>query len=274
MFRAADRLKLQRSYRCYRRRDERSVRPFTDKAARGLLTYSDANYREPSMATGVSRSSNSRSAVWILALSLGAPAYAGTLRVTVVDDHGQPLGHVAVYALPSKAPAGAASGPNAIMDQAHNAFVPHVLIVQTGTSVLFPNNDVVSHHVYSFSEPKAFELPLYKGNAHPPIVFDRPGVVVLGCNIHDSMLGYILVVDTPHFAATDAQGMLSLDALPAGDYSLHVWTPRLRDNAQPAPRSIEVAADGTQNVSIKIEGKLQPDFYDRERVSSLPWERY
>jgi plastocyanin len=225
------------------------------------------------MATGVSRSSKSRSAVWILALSLGAPAYAGTLRVTVVDDHGQPVEHVAVYALPSKPLTGPSSAPNAIMDQAHNAFVPHILIVQTGTAVLFPNNDVVSHHVYSFSEPKTFELPLYKGNAHPPIVFDRSGVVVLGCNIHDSMLGYILVVDTPHFAATDAKGSLSLDGLPAGDYSLRAWTPRLRDNAQPAPQTIEVAADGAQNVAIKLEGKLQPDF-DRERVSSLPWERY
>ena len=226
------------------------------------------------MATGASRSSKSRSAVWILALSLGAPAYAGTLRVTVVDDHGQPVEHVAVYALPSKPATVAASSPNAIMDQAHNAFVPHILIVQTGTAVLFPNNDVVSHHVYSFSEPKMFELPLYKGNAHPPLVFDRPGVVVLGCNIHDSMLGYILVVDTPHFAATDAKGSLSLDGLPAGDYSLRVWTPRLRDNAQPVPRTIEVAVDGTQNVSIKLEGKLQRDFYEGERVSSLPWERY
>src|SRR5262252_5319385 len=215
------------------------------------------------MATGMQRSSKSRSAVWILALSLGAPAYAGTLRVNVVDDHGQPVEHVAVYALPSK-PLPAASGPNAIMDRAHNAFVPHILIVQTGTSVLFPNNDVVSHHVYSFSEPKPFELPLYKGNAHPPIVFDRPGVVVLGCNIHDSMLGYILVVDTPHFASTDAQGSMSFDSLASDDYSLRVWTPRLRENAQPAPQTIAVAVDGTQNVSIKLEGKLQPDFYDRE----------
>jgi plastocyanin len=226
------------------------------------------------MATGVSRSSKSRSAVWILALSLGAPAYAGSLRVSVVDDHGQPVEHVAVYALPSKPPAGPASAPNAIMDQAHNAFVPHILIVQTGTSVLFPNNDVVSHHVYSFSEPKTFELPLYKGNGHPPVLFDRPGVVVLGCNIHDSMLGYILVVDTPHFAATDAQGSISLESLAADDYSIYVWTPRLKAGDLPPPRTIKVAADGTQTVSFKLEGRMAPDFHDRERVSSLPWERY
>ena len=225
------------------------------------------------MATGVSRSSKSRGAVWILALSLGASAHAGALRVSVVDDHGQPVERVAVYAVPSR-PLSPASAPNATMDQAHNAFVPHVLIVQTGTSVLFPNNDVVSHHVYSFSEPKTFELPLYKGNPHPPLVFDRAGVVVLGCNIHDSMLGYILVVDTPHFAATDALGSVTLDALPADDYSLRVWTPRLRPGDLPAARTVKVEADGTQTVSFKLEGKLAPDFNDRARVSSLPWERY
>ncbi len=226
------------------------------------------------MATALFRSSKLHSALGILALCVGARAQAGTLRVAVVDDHGQPVPHVAVYALPSKPGPVAASSPNAVMDQAHNAFVPHVLIVQTGTSVLFPNNDVVSHHVYSFSEPKTFELALYKGNAHPPLVFDRPGVVVLGCNIHDSMLGYILVVDTAHFASTDGAGALSLEGLPADDYSLHVWTPRLRPNDLPAPQTIKVGADGTQTVSIKLQGKLQPDYYDGGRVSSLPWERY
>ena len=227
------------------------------------------------MATAELRSSKSCSAVWILALLIGAPATAGTLRVTVVDERGQPVERVAVYAVPSKPVAVTASGPNAIMDQAHSAFVPHILIVQTGTSVLFPNNDVVSHHVYSFSEPKTFELGLYKGNAHPPIVFDRSGLVVLGCNIHDSMLGYVLVVDTPHFAVTDAQGALALPGLSADDYEVHVWTERLRPNDMPAAKQIAIAADGTASLTFKLEGKLLPD-RDRElRTSStLPWERY
>ena len=136
---------------------------------------------------------------------------AGTLHVKVVDDRGEPVERVAVYAVASDpcAPRRRAgyddAAARATMDQAHNAFVPHMLIVQAGTSVLFPNSDIVSHHVYSFSPTKTFELPLYKGNAHPPLLFEKPGLVVLGCNIHDSMLGYILVVDTPHFALTDAQ---------------------------------------------------------------------
>jgi plastocyanin len=221
------------------------------------------------------RLSTSRSAVWILALLIGAPANAGALRVAVVDERGQPVERVAVYALPSKPLSASAGSPNALMDQAHSAFVPHVLIVQTGTSVLFPNNDVVSHHVYSFSEPKTFELGLYKGNAHPPVLFDRPGLVVLGCNIHDSMLGYILVVDTPHFAQTDAQGALAFQGLPADQYEVHVWTERLRPNDVPAAKSIAVGADGTATLTFKLEGKLLPD-HDRElRTSStLSWERY
>jgi plastocyanin len=221
------------------------------------------------------RSSKSQSAVWILALLIGAPAAAGTLRVVVVDDHGQPVERVAVYAVPSKSVAPAAGVRNATMDQAHSAFVPHVLIVQTGTSVLFPNNDVVSHHVYSFSEPKTFELGLYKGNAHPPVVFDRAGLVVLGCNIHDSMLGYILVVDTPHFALTDTQGALALEGMAADDYEVHVWSPRLRPNDMPAVKKVAIAADGAATLTFKLEGKLLPD-QDRElRTSStLSWERY
>jgi len=221
------------------------------------------------------RSSPSRSAVWILALLIGAPAAAGTLRVTVVDERGQPVERVAVYAVPSKPLAVTTGSRNALMDQAHSAFVPHVLIVQTGTSVLFPNNDVVSHHVYSFSEPKTFELGLYKGNAHPPVVFDRPGLVVLGCNIHDSMLGYVLVVDTPHFALTNPQGALALGDLAADDYEVHVWTERLRPGDMPAAKRIAVSADGAATLTLKLEGKLLPD-HDRDlRTSStLSWERY
>ena len=90
-----------------------------------------------------------------------------------------------------------AQGQKAIMDQRKLMFVPDVLVVQTGTAVDFPNSDQVRHQVYSFSGAKTFELALYAGRAHAPVVFDRSGLVTLGCNIHDSMVGYIWVTDSP-----------------------------------------------------------------------------
>jgi plastocyanin len=216
-------------------------------------------------------------AVWFLAVCVAAPASAGTLHVKVVDNHGQPVAGVAVYAVASD-PARHATAtsvhdaPTATMDQAHNAFVPHVLIVQAGTSVLFPNNDVVSHHVYSFSDAKTFEFGLYKGNAHPPLLFETPGLVVLGCNIHDSMLGYILVVDTPHYALTDRSGALALESLPAGDYALHVWTPRIKPGDLPADQPLTITASDDVTKTYQLEGKLLPD-YD-QGSSSLTWEKY
>jgi len=196
---------------------------------------------------------------------------AAALDVTVVDEHGAPIELVAVYAVPDKPVASAPAKPTAVMDQKHKAFVPHVLVVQTGTSVDFPNNDTVSHHVYSFSDPKSFELPLYKGDAHPPLVFDKPGIVVLGCNIHDDMLGYIYVVDTPYFATTDDSGKARIAALPAGGYGVRVWTPRARPGD--LPPDVTVTLDGAdRGVALQIKGKLAAE-HD-QGGSGLSWQRY
>ena len=100
--------------------------------------------------------------------------------------------------------------------------------VRTGTAVSFPNNDDIRHHVYSFSEAKKFELPLYKGVPAEPVVFDQAGTVVLGCNIHDWMLAYVYVVDTPWRLVTDEKGAGVLDDLPAGRYRVDVLHPRLK----------------------------------------------
>src|SRR6185436_9432707 len=155
----------------------------------------------------------------LAALASAAYSAAATLEVSVIDEDGRPIEDVAVYATPAHpvdhGPGAVAShagtAPKASMDQERMQFVPHLLIVQTGTEVSFPNGDDVSHHVYSFSEVKPFELHLYKGNVYPPVVFPQPGVVVLGCNIHDGMLGYIVVVDTPHYAKTDEHGLARID---------------------------------------------------------------
>lgn len=211
--------------------------------------------------------------IFAVALGVSWQCRAGSLDVQVVDSDNRPIPGVAVYAVPSKPGqrAAAPAPPTAVMDQEHTAFVPHVLIVQTGTLVDFPNNDIVSHHVYSFSKAKTFELGLYKGDAHPPILFDHPGLVVLGCNIHDSMLGYILVVDTPHFAQTMQTGHARLADLPSGEYTVHVWTERARPKDLPDEVVAHVGSEMT-NVAFRIEGKLQPAHDHGD--SSLTWERY
>jgi hypothetical protein len=118
------------------------------------------------------------------------------------------------------------------MDQRNKEFVPHVLAVHSNTNVTFPNSDNIRHQVYSFSPTKRFELKLYEGIPAAQ-VFDKPGVVVLGCNIHDWMLGYIYVTDDPWFAVSDAKGQIAFE-LPAGHYKVTLWHPQ---NAAMAPQS-------------------------------------
>ena len=202
---------------------------------------------------------------------------AATLEISVVDEHGKPLENVAVYASAHGTAAGASSTnesatrPTAIMDQQGHQFVPHLLIVQTGTEVTFPNSDNVSHHVYSFSPTKPFELPLYKGDAYPPVTFDTAGIVVVGCNIHDGMLGYIRVVDTPHFAVTNEQGVALIDGVPSGDFVVEVWTPRVRATELPAAQHVAVG-NSAAALGFHITGRLAPAH--QHGRSSLTWDRY
>ncbi|HUR80417.1 MAG TPA: methylamine utilization protein [Thermoanaerobaculia bacterium] len=175
---------------------------------------------------------------FLLALIVATPLLGATLTVRVSDARGRAVSDAVVYALPEgrQLPL---EKKTAMMDQKNRMFIPHVLAVQTGTSVNFPNNDDVRHHVYSFSPAKTFQLPLYKGTPANPEVFDRAGVVTLGCNIHDQMSAFIVVVDTPYFAKT-VNGAAELADVDAGRYTVHVWYPDMR--TEPRPRSIAVTA--------------------------------
>jgi plastocyanin len=210
----------------------------------------------------------------VLLAFIGLPCAAASLTVRVLDERGAPVPRVAVYAT-AAAGSAAPSAPapaTAVMDQVHNAFVPHMLVVAKGTSVLFPNSDSVSHHVYSFSDAKAFELGLYKGDVYPPVQFDKPGVVVLGCNIHDGMLGYVIVVDTPHFAMTDDRGAVRLDGLAPGEYAVDLWTPRARPSGLPPTSRVVVAESQSNETQLALRGKLAPDH--EHTAPGLPWQRY
>jgi plastocyanin len=207
-----------------------------------------------------------------VALAIAGYVGAAPLEVSVTDEQGRPVAQVAVYVTVVHAAPEALRTPTATMDQRNKEFTPHMLVVQTGTSVQFPNHDNVSHHVYSFSRAKSFELGLYKGQAYPPVVFDVAGTVVLGCNIHDGMLGYIKVVDTPYFALTNDEGVALIDGLPDAEYTLEVWTPRLRENALPAPQPLVVASGNAPPVAVQLLGRLAPEHAHGK--SSLSWDRY
>lgn len=160
-----------------------------------------------------------------LSLAAAGPASAATLEVAAYQADGRPVADAVVTLQgPADAPQGVLK---ADMDQRDQRFAPHVLAVHTGTQVRFPNSDNIRHQVYSFSAAKRFELRLYEGTPAAPLLFDKPGVVVLGCNIHDWMLGYIYVTDEPRFGVSDAQGRVRLEQLPAGDYHLTLWHPQL-----------------------------------------------
>ena len=149
---------------------------------------------------------------------------------------------VQINGQPSKA------GPQTVAQMAQRArrFEPHVLVVQTGTAVSFPNFDTVRHHVYSFSAAKTFDIKLYAGTPAHPVVFDSAGIATLGCNIHDRMSAHVVVVDTPMFATSDAAGTATFD-VPAGQHVLLYWHARLGTTAlQSTPLHVGNGAGRTE----------------------------
>jgi len=195
----------------------------------------------------------SRLALTLIGVIAALPAAAATLDVHARDAAGAPLGDVAIYAMPASGPleARAASTRLGEVEQVDREFVPYVTVVQTGTSVAFPNRDPILHHVYSFSPAKPFEIKLYSGKSPREITFDRAGVVTLGCNIHDWMVGYIVVVSTPFFGRTDGDGRARIAELPAGRYTVHAWHPRQR--AQVAAQEVNVDAQSTVTPAFAID---------------------
>lgn len=187
-----------------------------------------------------------------LMLMLAGSASAATLDLVFKRADGSPVADAVVTL---QGPPGSSSAVlKANMDQRGQRFAPHVLAVHTGTQVRFPNSDNIRHQVYSFSAAKRFELRLYEGTPAEPLLFDKPGVVVLGCNIHDWMLGYIYVTDDPLFAVSDAQGQVHLEQLAPGDYHATLWHPQLADMQPLDGGTLHVPAAGLRhNVVLALE---------------------
>lgn len=157
------------------------------------------------------------------------PVAAAPLSVRVVDARGRPVGD-AVVTLRPVGVATRAPTPNGSysVSQKDLQFHPFVLVVPVGANVSFPNRDATKHHVYSFSPAKRFELKLFARDQSRSVRFDKPGVVALGCNIHDGMTAFIVVTDSAWTARTNGQGVAQFASAPNAPAQLVVWHPYLR----------------------------------------------
>lgn len=185
-----------------------------------------------------------------------ADALPATLSIHVVDAAGNRVKDAVVYAnaIDASRPQSGET-PTAIMDQRNKEFIPYVLPVLLETAVHFPNKDDIRHHVYSLSPAKKFELPLYKGKSASPVIFDKPGVVVLGCNIHDWMIAYIFVLKTPYFAKTGENGSAEIHDLPPGLYEVLVWHPQIQDFTEATVRRISLSQNEEGEIDFNIKLK-------------------
>jgi plastocyanin len=195
----------------------------------------------------------------LMLVSGAVPGHAAAMRILVKDHHGKLVSDAVVLATPSdpKSAQRLKPPPDAI-DQVDKQFVPYVKPVFVGSKVRFPNSDHIRHQVYSFSPAKKFELPLYGGTDAPPVVFDKPGVVVLGCNIHDWMVGYIYVSETPYFAKTERAGTATIDDMPPGEYTVRIWHPSMEHGEETTARRVTLNADAPANVEWELN--LKPAF--------------
>lgn len=180
-------------------------------------------------------------------------AAAATVQVQVSDAGGKPLAEAVVFLESREARQAVRPAIGSEMAQVNKQFAPRVLVVPVGTSVSFPNRDTVRHHVYSFSPAKTFELKLYTGTDANPVVFDRTGIAVLGCNIHDNMAAWVVVVDTPYFGRSGANGTITLNQVPAGNYRLRVWHPGLPVGAPATDQPLAVGATDV-STSARLTG--------------------
>jgi len=140
-------------------------------------------------------------------------------------------------------------GGRAVMDQRNETFVPHLLAITTGTTVEFPNSDKFYHNVFSLSKPKRFDLGRYAAGESKRVVFDKPGIVRVFCEIHSHMNAYILVFSHPYFAVSDDEGRYHIDNVPPGTYNVIAW--HEGDAAEPRPATVPDGGAAELDFSIR-----------------------
>jgi plastocyanin len=186
------------------------------------------------------------------------------ISIKVVTQLNKAIPNFVVALIPKTTSPTSQSDNVVIMDQIDTQFSPHILVIQKNSKVLFPNSDSIKHHVYSFSSAKTFELQLYKELKTQPLLFSESGVVELGCNVHDWMLGYVYVVETPFFAKTNIEGNVVID-VPDGEYQLTVWHPRIQDELSALTRDLSIPIQSA--ITVRLQKPLLVDLNQYEQES-------
>ncbi|MGP4845396.1 methylamine utilization protein [Marinobacter sp. 1Y8] len=190
---------------------------------------------------------NTRAALMLL-LVTGSPGIAQALTLTVTNAAtGEPLAN-AVVAVSGATPSAPWQEPGTVAQEGRQ-FVPHLLVIPRGTSVDFPNHDNTQHHVYSFSPAKPFNLELFADRPEAPVLFDKMGVVELGCNIHDNMQAFIIVTDAAQTAITGDDGRVEVSLADTGN--LQVWHETMTDNR--AMKNVTVGTAGEAAATIELD---------------------
>lgn len=199
--------------------------------------------------------------VWLAAscaaaFALGA-ANAAEISVNVRDDQGAIVDDAVVILKPRSgdavnSPARRMQEGSFEIVQKNLSFLPHTLVVPRGATVAFPNQDVVRHHVYSFSPARKFELALYGQEESRTVTFNNPGIVAIGCNIHDSMQAYVFIYDAGEEAKLSEQGLANFGDLPEGEYSISVWHPRMKRQEDAVEQIVRAGGDVSYSATIKI----------------------
>ncbi len=193
----------------------------------------------------------------LLLLTHIVSASAAEFSCTITSNKGEPVAEAVISLVPldAAAPPVSATAQVEIVQQSQE-FTSYITVVQSGTKVVFPNHDTVQHHIYSLSKPKKFELPLYNPGQAESIVIDIPGLVTIGCNIHDWMITHLVVVPTPWFAKSDAQGSAKITA-PAGRYRLEIWHPRGTMTAKEITLADNSAANEVVTLTLKPDRRVR-----------------
>ncbi len=194
-------------------------------------------------------------------------AAASTLKLQVADQGGKPLADAVATLMPETPDTAPKAAPrDHYIDQKDETFIPLVEIVPVGDSVIFRNSDRTRHHVYTFSPLGQFEFILKPNESSPPVKLQKPGVIPVGCNIHDFMINYLFVTDSRWAAKSDSQGIATLTDVPPGSYTVKWWHPRQRPGAAPVTGTVTVSGDqSSAAATVPVMAPPPRDDAERER---------